>query len=157
GREAAGARALERFEAGELRHAHVEERDVGLFAAHDFDGLGAVARLADDRDVFREAEEARDAFALEAMIVCEDDADHGSSSGIRARTAKPSLGRVSIASSPPSSARRSRRPSRPLPCATFAEPTPSSRTTATAASPSRASETRTVRARACFTALVSAS
>ena len=86
-RAAAGDLAR-RLDAVEARHADVHEHDVRAERVGLGDGLVAVARLADDLDVRLGLEDHPEAGADEALVVCEQDADHRAEpSGSRARSA----------------------------------------------------------------------
>jgi hypothetical protein len=79
-------------------HADVHQDDVRAEALRLLDGLDAVAGLADDLDVGLDLDDEPEPLAHEGLVVCEQDADHCStSSGSRARTTKPppSCGRAS--------------------------------------------------------------
>ena len=99
----------------ELGHADVHQHDVGPQPLRAVDGLLAVGRLADDRDVVLGLEHHPEARPHERLVVGDEDADAHRASviGSDARTTKPPSGRRPACSSPPYSATRSRIPTRP--------------------------------------------
>ena len=69
-------------------HADVHQDDVRLELARAGDGFGPVACLADDVHVRFRFEDHPEARSDEALVVCQEDADHGSvRNGSRTRSA----------------------------------------------------------------------
>ena len=69
-----------RLEAVHHRHPDVHQHHVGVLAGGEGDGLGAVARLADDLDVGLTGEQHREPAAHERLVVGDHDPDRHSAS-----------------------------------------------------------------------------
>ena len=69
-----------RLEAVHHRHPDVHQHHVGVLAGGEGDGLGAVARLADDLDVGLAGEQHREAAAHEHLVVGDHHPDRHSAS-----------------------------------------------------------------------------
>ena len=73
-----GAQALEGLEAAEAGHRDVEDDDVGANALDELEHLAAVGRFAGDLEVRLGLEQSAQAFAHDAVVVCDHDRDHRS-------------------------------------------------------------------------------
>jgi hypothetical protein len=92
-----------RLEPVHVRHADVEQHDVGSPLAGEGKRLDAVAGLGDHLDVLLRLEDHAEPAAHERLVVGDENTDHdgGDPIGSRARTAKPPSGRGPTSSSPP--------------------------------------------------------
>src|SRR5262249_31322144 len=102
----------------EVRHANVEQQDVGVQQGSLFDCLDTVTCLADYLDVLVGVDDRAQCGTRESVVVCDQHANaHGpiSSSGIRPRMAYPPSGRGPASSFPPYIAALSRIPASPRP------------------------------------------
>src|SRR6202030_948163 len=87
-------------------------------------GTGPVGRLTDDLDVVAGVEQRREAGADQALVVGDQDADHGAGlTGRGAPTRSPPPRRTPADRLPPRAVARSRMPVMPLPVP-IAEPPP---------------------------------
>lgn len=84
GRVSRGQRAHD-VEAVAAGHLDVQQDELGALAAHEGDGLGDVCGLAGDGHVVPRVEERADLLAREALVVDDQDAEHG----MAISTAKP--------------------------------------------------------------------
>jgi hypothetical protein len=69
------AERFDHFEPGELRHLHIEEKQIGAQFAHGLQCFRAIHAFADDLDFGLFGQEGPDAFARERFVVGNDDAD----------------------------------------------------------------------------------
>ena len=133
------------------RHAHVDDREVGLVLADQREQRVGVAGAPDDL-VAGVLEQAGEALAQEDGVLGDHDA-HGSSTAIRV----PAPGGLSMASVPPCAATRSSIPAGPCPPPARRRRRRRRRPAARRTPFSRAVSTTTRVGDACLTALVSAS
>src|SRR3954447_13369640 len=95
-----GDDAPRRLDPVDLRHPDVHENDVRSEVASERSGFGAVRRLADHVHA-GELEDQAETRPDELLVVREQDADHGRTSGSVARTVKPRLAPAPAANEPP--------------------------------------------------------
>src|SRR5262249_19017019 len=119
-----------RLQPGQVRHPHVEDRQVGPLADRQVARLGAVGGLGYDLDVRLAFEQQAETGADDPVVVGDQDLHRADSPGTIKRTVVPAPGRDSIVSSPPTSSARSRMPAIPRPRwdSSKAKPRPSSET-----------------------------
>jgi hypothetical protein len=97
-------------------HADVHEDHVGPQLSGQVHGAGPVRCLTDHLDVVASVEQRRETGADQALVIGEQNADHGEDlTGRRALTRNPPPRRNPADKSPPSAAARSRMPVIPLP------------------------------------------
>ncbi len=65
---------VQALEAVHVRHAHVEQHDLGMVLAHERQHLGAVLRLRDHLEAAVVLERPADAVEDEAVVVGDEDA-----------------------------------------------------------------------------------
>src|SRR6202034_1711201 len=156
----------------DLRHRNIEHGDVGAGLANELQRGQTAARFADQLEIIFRADEIAQPVQDNRMVVGQYDsgfahaADLCPSRVMRAKIVVPAPGAVSTSSVPPTSASRSRMPSRTRPrglpawaaCAPTSKPRPlSSTSTCSVASVRRMTTLTSDGRRACLTILVSPS
>ena len=110
-RKAAGDDSASGFDPVEVRHAHIQKRDVWPCVSGKVDGFDPVCGLAHHGDVGLVFQDGGEPGADERLVVGNQDADHA---GSNALSVNPPLS-PPASSSPPSSETRSAIPTKPWP------------------------------------------